>query len=247
MFGELHREWDTQCFIYLLMCYVLPILKRVEYVLAIICSNLSFFVIYFTIFFLSICRYQLIRVHSTSLGEHCKWLDMFEDTDIVLFCVSLTDYDEYSVDCNGVSTNKMLASKQLFESIVNHPTFENKKFLLILNKFDLLEERIEQVPLTRCEWFRDFKPIVSQNRHNSTNPSLAHRAFHYIGKKFKALFHDLTVRKLFVSLVTGLETDAVDEALRYAREIIMWEEKENNEPYLNNELSSTDIEASTFS
>jgi hypothetical protein len=247
MFGELHREWDTQCFIYLLMCYVLPILKRVEYVLAIICSNLSFFVIYFTICFLSICRYQLIRVHSTSLGERCKWLDMFEDTDIVLFCVSLTDYDEYSVDCNGVSTNKMLASKQLFESIVNHPTFENKNFLLILNKFDLLEEKIEQVPLTRCEWFRDFKPIVSQNRHNSTNPSLAHRAFHYIGKKFKALFHDLTVRKLFVSLVTGLEIDAVDEALRYAREIIMWEEKENNEPYLNNELSSTDIEASTYS
>uniref|UniRef100_A0A2N9EQN9 Uncharacterized protein n=1 Tax=Fagus sylvatica TaxID=28930 RepID=A0A2N9EQN9_FAGSY len=192
-------------------------------------------------------RYQLIRVHSTSLGERCKWLDMFEDTDIVLFCVSLTDYDEYSVDCNGVSTNKMLASKQLFESIVNHPTFENKNFLLILNKFDLLEEKIEQVPLTRCEWFRDFKPIVSQNRHNSTNPSLAHRAFHYIGKKFKALFHDLTVRKLFVSLVTGLEIDAVDEALRYAREIIMWEEKENNEPYLNNELSSTDIEASTYS
>ncbi|KAK7841942.1 extra-large guanine nucleotide-binding protein 1 [Quercus suber] len=189
-------------------------------------------------------RFQLIRVHPRSLGEHCKWLDMFEDTDIVLFCVSMTDYDEYSADCNGVLTNKMLASKHLFESMVTHPTFENKNFLLILNKFDLLEEKIEQVPLSQCEWFCDFKPIVSQNRHNSTNPSLAQRAFHYMGMKFKTLYSSLTDKKLFVSLVTGLENDTVDEALRYAREIIMWQ-PEGEEPYFNNELSSTDIEASS--
>ena len=183
-------------------------------------------------------------MHPRSLGKHCKWLDMFEDTDIVLFCVSMTDYDEYSADCNGVLTNKMLASKDLFESMVTHPTFENKNFLLILNKFDLLEEKIEQVPLSQCEWFHDFKPIVSQNRHNSTNPSLAQRAFHYIGMKFKKLFDSLTDKKLFVSLVTGLENDTVDEALRYAREIIMWQQ-EAEEPSLNNEMSSTDIEASS--
>ncbi|KAL4615597.1 hypothetical protein ACB092_07G138000 [Castanea dentata] len=186
-------------------------------------------------------RYQLIRVHPRSLGEHCKWLDMFDDTDIVLFCVALTDYDEYSVDRNGVLTNKMLASKELFESIVTHPTFESKNFLLILNKFDLLEEKIEQVPLTQCEWFRDFKPVVSPNCHNSTYPSLAQHASHYIGMKFKELFRSLTDNKLFVSPVIGLENDTVDEALRYARKIIMRYEEEG--PYLNYELSSTDSEA----
>ncbi|KAK4562916.1 hypothetical protein RGQ29_005408 [Quercus rubra] len=192
---------------------------------------------------LRIFRYQLIRVHPRTLGEHCKWLDMFEDTDIVLFCVALTDYDEYSVDRNGVLTNKMLASKELFESIVTHPTFENKNFLLILNKFDLLVEKIKQVPLTHCEWFRDLKPVVSPNCHTSTYPSLAQRASHYIGMKFKELFHSLTDNKLFVSPVIGLENDTVDEALRYAREIIMREEEE--EPYLNRELFSTDSEASS--
>ncbi|XP_050261042.1 extra-large guanine nucleotide-binding protein 1-like isoform X1 [Quercus robur] len=193
---------------------------------------------------LRIFRYQLIRVHPRSLGEHCKWLDMFEDTDIVLFCVALTDYDEYSVERNGVLTNKILASKKLFESIVTHPTLENKNFLLILNKFDLLVEKIEQVPLTHCEWFRDFKPVVSPKCHNSTYPSLAQRASHYIGMKFKELFRSLTDNKLFVSLVIGLENDTVDEALRYAKEIIMWDEEE--EPYLNFELSSTDSEASSL-
>ena len=44
--------------------------------------------------------------------------------------------------------------------------------------------------------------------------------------KFKELFRSLTDNKLFVSLVIGLENDTVDEALRYAREIIMWDEEE---------------------
>lgn len=167
---------------------------------------------------------------------------MFEDADILLFCVALTDYDEFYEDFNGVSTNKMLASKQLFESIVTKSTFESKNFLLILTKFDLLREKIEQSPLTQCEWFHDFNAVKGKNRHNSTNPSLAHHAFYYIAMKFKTLFHSLTDRKLFVSLVTGLENDTVDGALRYAREIVLWEEER---PYSNIELSSTDIEASS--
>lgn len=194
------------------------------------------------LFLLTIFRFQLLRVHPRSLGVNCRWLEMFEDTDILIFCVALTDYDECYEDLNGVLTNKMMASKQLFESIVTHPTFENKNFLLILNKFDLLEEKIEQVPLTRCEWFHDFNPVTSQNVHNSTNPSLAQRAFHYIAIKFKLLFRSLTDNKLFVSRVTGLENDTVDDALRYAREIVLCEEEK---PYSNPEMSLT--EASTTS
>ncbi|GMJ06981.1 extra-large G-protein 1 [Hibiscus trionum] len=195
-------------------------------------------------------RYQLIRLHPSSLGEKCKWLEMFEDVDIVLFSVSLTDYDEFSLDSNGVRTNKMLASKQLFESIVTHPTFEKKNFLLILNKADLLEEKIEQVPLTRCEWFHDFNPVISHNHYNFSNnrnnhTSLSQSAFQYIATKFKRLFNSLTDRKLYVSMVTGLEPDSVDEVLRYSRHILKWNETENS--LVNTEMSSTDIEASSTS
>ncbi|XWS40365.1 hypothetical protein CRYUN_Cryun18bG0134900 [Craigia yunnanensis] len=196
-----------------------------------------------------LARYQLIRLHPSSLGENCKWVEMFEEIDIVLFCISFTDYDEFSLDSNGVLTNKMLASKQLFESMVTHPTFEQKDFLLILNKADLFEEKIEQVPLTRCEWFHDFNPVISHNHYNANSnnrnnhSSLAQRAFHYIAVKFKRLFNSLTDRKLYVSMVTGLEPDSVDEALRYTRDILKWDENENSD--LNHELSSTDIEASS--
>lgn len=196
----------------------------------------------------SMMRYQLIRVHASSLGENCKWLQMFEDVDLVLFCVSLTDYDEYCVNSEGVCVNKMIASKNFMENIVAHPTFAQKDFLLLLNKFDLLEEKLEKVPLSQCEWFQDFNPVVSHHQHsrNSNNsPSLAQRVYHYIAVKFKRLFDSLTARKLYVSPVTGLDADSVDEALKYGREILKWE---SEKPTVSlTEWSSESIEASTSS
>lgn len=175
----------------------------------------------------SLTRYQLIRVHADSLGENCKWLEMFEDVDLVVYCVSLIDYDEFYEDINGVCTNKMLASKKLFTNIVTHPTFVEKDFLLILNKFDLLEEKIEHVPLTQCDWFQDFNPVISLHPNNNSrnNPSLAQRAFHYIAVKYKRLFTSITGRKLFVSPATGLEAESVDKALHYGREVLRWDEE----------------------
>ncbi|KAK8567829.1 hypothetical protein V6N13_105774 [Hibiscus sabdariffa] len=196
-------------------------------------------------------RFQLIRLHPSSLGENCKWVAMFDDVDIVLFCVSLADYDEFSSDSTGVLVNKMVASKQLFETLVTHPAFVQKDFLLVLNKADLLEEKIDQIPLTRCKWFHDFNPVISNNQHTNINScndrhkhaTLPQRAFHYIAVKFKRLFDSLTDRKLYVSMVTGFEPDSVDEAFRYTRDILKWEYKGNS--FTNNEMSSTDIEASS--
>lgn len=170
---------------------------------------------------------------------------MFEDVNMVLFCVSLTDYDEFWLDSNGVLINRMVASKQLFETIVTHPTLEQKDFLLILNKADLLVEKMMEVPLTRCEWFHDFNPFISHHNNNRT-ASAAQHAFHYIALKFKRLFDSLTQNKLYVCMVNGFEPDSVDEAFRYAREILKWDYNDNS--FINNEFSTTtDIEASTIS
>lgn len=196
------------------------------------------------------CSCQLVRVHSSSLGKSCKWMEMFEDMDLIIYCVSLTDYDEYSYDINGITTNRMMESKKLFETLVTHPICFQKNFLLVLNKFDLFEEKIEQVPLTRCEWFNDFNPLISSHHsssrsRSSKNPSasLAQSAFHYIAAKFKRQFQSLTGNKLYVSRVTGLESDSVDEAIKYGTEVLKWK---NEKPRFNmNEWSSGSIEAST--
>ncbi|KAL3722474.1 hypothetical protein ACJRO7_034792 [Eucalyptus globulus] len=159
----------------------------------------------------SMMRYQLIGVHPRRLGENCKWLEMLEDVNIVLFCISLTDYDEFYEDNKGLLINK-----------------------------------IEQSPLTQCEWFGDYHPLIDHKSNIGTYvnlaPALAQRAFHYMAVKLKRLFHSLTERKLYVSLVTGLEQDSVDESLKYAREIMNWDEEDIT--FIDRE-SSLSLEAST--
>ncbi|KAE9620424.1 putative guanine nucleotide binding protein (G-protein), alpha subunit [Lupinus albus] len=65
----------------------------------------------------------------------------------------------------------MLADKNLFENIITHKAFNNKKFLLILTKLDLLAEKPEVVPPTRCELFNDFNPVISHNKKTASTSS----------------------------------------------------------------------------
>ncbi|CAH8353780.1 unnamed protein product [Eruca vesicaria subsp. sativa] len=191
----------------------------------------------------SLLRYQLIRVPSRGLGENCKWIDMFEDVGMVVFVVSMSDYDQISED----GTNKMLLTKKLFESIITHPIFEHMDFLLILNKYDLLEEKVERVPLTRCEWFQDFNPVVSRHRSNNNNgnPTLGQLAFHYIAVKFKRFYSSLTGKKLFVSSSKSLDPNSVDASLKLAMEILKWSEERAN--ICMSEYSMYSTEPSSFS
>ncbi|CAN7017753.1 unnamed protein product [Brassica oleracea var. botrytis] len=191
----------------------------------------------------SLLRYQLIRVPSRGLGENCKWIDMFEDVGMVVFVVSMSDYDQVSED----GTNKMLLAKKLFESIITHPIFEQMDFLLILNKYDLLEEKVERVPLTRCEWFQDFNPVVSRHRSNNNNgnPTLGQLAFHYMAVKFKRFYSSLTGKKLFVSSNKSLDPNSVDASLKLAMEILKWSEERAN--ICMSEYSMYSTEPSSFS
>lgn len=182
--------------------------------------------------FCFVFRYQLIRISNKGLQENSKWLQMFDDVRLVIFCVAVSDYDEYYEDADGTIVNKMIESKQLFESIALHPTFEQMDFLLLLTKFDILEQKIGKSPLTACDWFAEFTPLVSRNliegsgkRGSHNGASLAQMAAHYIGTKFKRLFHSLTERKLYVSYVNALDQQSVCSAIRYGREIVKWEEE----------------------
>ncbi|KAF1002926.1 hypothetical protein AG4045_012293 [Apium graveolens] len=133
---------------------------------------------------------QLIRVQSSSLGKNCKWMEMFEDMDLIIYCVSLTDYDEYSYDINGVSTNRMMESKKLlFETIVTHPICCDKNFL--------------------------------------TNSTCWKRK----------------LNRFLLLAVSGLESDSVDEAIKYGTEVLKW--KNEKPSFIVNEWSSGSIEAST--
>lgn len=172
-------------------------------------------------------KYQLIRINSKVLNGGFKCLEMLEEVRAIIFCISLADYDQMWVQSSGEPCNKMIASRNFFEDVISHPSFEYTPCVLLLNKYDAFEAKINCVPLTVCDWFADFSPVKPHHTHQS----LASHAYYYIALKFKDLYSSISDRKLFVFQTKALERKTIDDAFRYIREVLRWDDVKNSDVF----------------
>ena len=78
-------------------------------------------------------------------GERKQWIHIFNDVTAIMFIGALSEYDLYLNEDR--SKNRMEESLDLFETIVNMIYFKEARIILFLNKNDLFEEKIENIPI----------------------------------------------------------------------------------------------------
>lgn len=97
-----------------------------------------------------------LKFHIYDVGgqrsERKKWIHCFDNVTLAIFCVSLSEYDQFLLE--DKSQNRFQESLILFENIVNSRWFANSSIVLFLNKIDLFAEKLKIKPLEN--YFPDY-------------------------------------------------------------------------------------------
>lgn len=88
-------------------------------------------------------------------NERKKWIHCFEDVTAVIFVAALSEYDQVLFE--DELENRMVDALRLFDEICNLEWFKSTSMILFLNKRDLFETKVEEVPLTVCPAFADYQ------------------------------------------------------------------------------------------
>ncbi|CAB3992565.1 guanine nucleotide-binding subunit alpha-13-like [Paramuricea clavata] len=119
-------------------------------------------------------------------SQRAKWFQCFEEVTSILFLVSSSAFDQVLMEDR--TTNRLVESCNIFETIVNNKFFSNVSIILFLNKTDLLEKKVQSTNL------KDFFPNYQGNPHKLSDVQ------QFILQMFdskrrernKALFHHFT-------------------------------------------------------
>ena len=69
-----------------------------------------------------------------------KWFQCFDEVTAILFLCSSSAYDQVLVEDRV--TNRLVESRNIFETIVNNRCFSSVSIILFFNKYDLLCEKV---------------------------------------------------------------------------------------------------------
>ena len=157
-----------------------------------------------TVFTISPLTFRIVDVGGQR-SERKKWIHCFQDVTAIIFCVSLSEYDQRLDE--DETTMRMVESLRLFRQIVNSAWFASSDIILFLNKKDLFEEKIQRVPLT--EAFKSY-----------TGPNEAEPAAKYIQAQFLAQCDD-SKKSIFPHITVATDTSNIATVFTAVRTMLM--------------------------
>lgn len=137
-------------------------------------------------------------------NERRKWIHLFEGVTAVIFCAAISEYDQTLFE--DENKNRMMETKELFDWVLKQPCFEKTSFMLFLNKFDIFEKKVLEVPLNVCEWFKDYQPVL-------TGKQEIEHAYEFVKKKFEELYFQSATPDRVDRVFKIYRTTALDQKL----------------------------------
>jgi len=139
-------------------------------------------------------------------SERKKWIHCFQEVTAVLFCSSLSEYDQKLHEDDNV--NRVHESLKLFDEICNSRWFLNTSIVLFLNKSDLFKEKIKRVDLKVC--FSDYDGGLNYDV-----------AVGYMKDKFLNLNRDPSSKQIYTHITCATDTDNVRFVFNSVKDIFL--------------------------
>ena len=119
-----------------------------------------------------------------------KWVEYFEsDISAIIYITALSSYDQKLIEDESV--NRIEDSIELLNDICNHPMLIRLPVILLLNKCDVFQKKIEYSPIS--DHFPEFQ--VYQNLSNAKD---------FFKKKFELVIND--DRKFYTHYTTNTDS-----------------------------------------
>ncbi|KAF8383766.1 odr-3 [Pristionchus pacificus] len=127
-------------------------------------------------------------------SERRKWIHCFDNVESIIFITAISEYDQVLFE--DESTNRMIESMQLFNSICNSSWFLSTAMILFMNKKDLFMEKIKRVNITTA--FPDYEG--GQNYEEAVN---------FIKQKFAELNMNPDKKTIYMHETCATDTNQV--------------------------------------
>lgn len=138
-------------------------------------------------------------------SERRKWIHCFEDVTAIIFCASMSEYDQKLQEDD--QTNRMMEALKLFKDICISKWFKETAIILFLNKKDIFEKKIEKVPLT----------LVFENYKGGSKYA---EASEYIEQQFLKQ-NPISTKQIYAHKTVATDTDNVKVVFWAVKDVIM--------------------------
>ncbi|KAJ6254298.1 guanine nucleotide-binding protein g(o) subunit alpha [Anaeramoeba flamelloides] len=80
-------------------------------------------------------------------SERRKWMDQFDDVNLLIYVVSLSEYNQNLYEEDNV--NRLEESLAVFQKTLNNNYFKKKNCIILFNKLDLFKEKLKKYPFSK--------------------------------------------------------------------------------------------------